>query len=519
MADSLGSDVVNFGKSLLQRKAILASAIVACLVLSLVIDSVRTKMYTATATMQLVSQNQSSNGQAVELTPLDIASAIPIVTGSAVVSLVKSAMGSEAPKATVTEEGATNILLVSVTTDNPNTSILAANQYVTSYIQYTENSFNSHLLAQESVLRNQSSRLNTEIASVEQQINQLPKNVSANALDTLLQEYSAQLVTIDTNLGQLQLDGSGRSAGAVVVSPASSLNIVISPNKATDLSLAGVLGVLVAIAIIKLIDFFDDRIRDRDDLLKVVGETPVLGEIPTFTQMKDQAESSVIVSVAPRSAAAESYRSLRTAVQYLTFDTDHTQVIQITSPLQGEGKTTTVIDLAATIASNGARVVLLSCDLRRPSLHRYFPSNNAYGLSNILAGQMGIEEAIVQSEEFSTVFCIPSGPVPPNPSELLNSSKMSEILESLRGEFDFIILDSPALLPITDSIILAQLADIVIVLARADQTRARALGATLDQLSAVNAPVRGVVLNGVASAASSGRRYGSYGRYEAYELS
>jgi len=513
MNEQTGSDLVRFAKMIWRRRLILVVLIVVSVVSSEVIDQVRTKRYAATATLQLLSQNITQYGQTIPLTPLDIASAIPVVTGNVVSATVAAHFGFTPPIPTVSEVGATELLALSATSTKPTEAVAIANEYVTAYIKYTENRFQTHIQGEEAVLRKQANALNDSIMQVSTQISALPKTANSSPLTSLLQQYETQLATVESSLGQIELQASSISVGAVSVSPASLSTLSVTPKKFTDAALAGILGMLLAVGLIFLFELWDDRIRDGTDLRKVAGDLPILGEIPLFDEWEGQSQNSVIVSALPSSPSAEAYRGLRTAVQFLTFDTDSTQVIQITSPLQGEGKTTTVIDLAATMGISGARVVLISCDLRRPSLHKYFPSDNRLGLSTVLEGTHSLEDVIVTSTEFPTVSCVPSGPVPPNPSELLASSKMVELIDQLRNQFDYVIIDSPALLPITDSIILAQLVDIVLVLVRAKQTQARALKVTLGKLASVSAPVRGVILNGGTLRADG---YGLYGRKSGY---
>ena len=250
-------------------------------------------------------------------------------------------------------------------------------------------------------------------------------------------------------------------------------------------------------------------------LFEVSGNVPLLGEIPEFDNWKSHSETAIIANDRPKSAAAEAYRSLRTAVQFIGFDTDHPKVIQITSPTESEGKTTTVIDLAVTMASSGSRVAVVSCDLRRPGLHKFFKVSESLGVSSILSGLESVESVVVVSEDFPNLMCIPSGPIPPNPSELLGSPRLADLFESLRAINDVILVDSPPVLPVTDAIVIAQSVDFVVLIARAGQTHARAMARALELLANVDAPVKGVVLNALHSQ-PSGRGYGGYGGYGGY---
>jgi capsular exopolysaccharide synthesis family protein len=183
--------------------------------------------------------------------------------------------------------------------------------------------------------------------------------------------------------------------------------------------------------------------------------------------------------------------------------------------MESEGKTTTVIDLAFTMASSGTRVVVVSCDLRKPGIHKFFKTDNSKGLSSVLGGTETLESVIVDFEELPNLTCIPAGPIPPNPSELLGSTRLADIFEALRATNDVILVDSPPVLPVTDAIVVAQVVDFVVLLSRENVTHARGIARALELLSNVDAPLKGVVLNAV-TAQSSGRRYGGYSRYGGY---
>lgn len=492
--------------------------VVALVVLSVAVDTVRTKVYGATASMQLVSQNVSQVGGTVELSPTDISTDIELVSSAAVKAIVTVDLHQPAPKVSASEVGLTAIVNVSVSSTNRDFAVRAANDYVSAYIAYTTQRFAQQTKHQESALKTQQATLESEIGAIEQQIASSKPAASANSgLNTELQVYAAQLEEVNTSLSQLQLDQTQVSSGGLLVSPATAGLVSISPKRKTDALLGAFLGLLIGLGLALLLDYLDDRIRNKEQLHAVTGRLPLLGEIPEFDNWKGHAEKAVIAAERPKSAAAEAYRSLRTAVQFIGFDAGHANVIQVTSPMENEGKTTTVIDLAVTMASSGTRVMVVSCDLRRPGLHRYFNAPNSIGLSSVLAGTETADSVIVTSQEFPNLGCLPSGPVPPNPSELLGSPRLAELFVTLRASYDVILVDSPPVLPVTDAIVIAQVVDVVVLVARAGQSHARSVSRALELLSNVDAPVKGVILNAVAVEHSrSGYGYGRYGRYGRY---
>ncbi len=515
-AESEENSLLKYVEVLWQRKFLIIIIVIVAIGLSLAVDAVRSKVYGATASMQLVSQNVVQGGGTVELQPADIATDIELVQSSAVKAIVTASLGQSAPRASATEVGLTDVVNVRVAASTSAFAARAANDYVSAYIKFTTDRYANQVQEQETVLRTQQVTLQSQISKIEAEIAvNSPTSPSDAALNTQLGDYSAQLQTVNTSLTQLQLDQIQVPAGALPVTPASPTVTSISPKAPIDASLAAILGLLLAVGVVLLLDFFDDRIRTKEQLHIVSGQLPLLGEIPYFENWKNQPNDAIIATVRPKSTAAEAYRSLRTAIQFIGFDSDRAQVIQITSPLESEGKTTTVIDLAVTMASSGTRVAVVSCDLRKPGIHKFFKTDNSKGLSSVLGGTETLESVVVASEELPNLTCIPSGPVPPNPSELLGSSRLLDIFESLRTTNDVVLVDSPPVLPVTDAIVVSQAVDFVVLLSRVNVTHARGITRALELLSNVDAPVRGVVLNAVTSP-SSGKRYGGYGGYGKY---
>ncbi|MBU3134083.1 CpsD/CapB family tyrosine-protein kinase [Clostridium gasigenes] len=201
-----------------------------------------------------------------------------------------------------------------------------------------------------------------------------------------------------------------------------------------------------------------------------------------------------IVETKPKSIAAESYRTLRTNLQYSSFDKEY-KVIVVTSSEPGEGKSTTAGNLAMSLAQGEKKVILIDCDLRKPSLHKRFKISNIMGLSDVLIGREVIENAATRYKKNITVLT--SGKIPPNPSEMLGSKAMTALLSELQGIFDYIILDTPPIQAVTDSQILGAKADGVILVVKAEKTKKESVQNSINLLKKVNAHIIGTVLNGV----------------------
>ena len=213
-----------------------------------------------------------------------------------------------------------------------------------------------------------------------------------------------------------------------------------------------------------------------------------------------------IVEKKPKSVEAEAYRSLRSNIEYSAFD-DQYKVIVVTSSLPGEGKSTTSGNLALVLAKGDKKVLLVDCDMRKPSLHKKFKISNISGISDLLLNREEFEQIAQKYNKNLTV--ITAGKVPPNPAEMLASNVMSKFIEEMKEEFDYIILDTPPLQAVTDAQILSTKADGVLLVVRAGVTKKEAVASSVDLVRKVKGKVMGTVLNGVEQ--NKGNYYYYYG--------
>ncbi|WP_346877313.1 MULTISPECIES: CpsD/CapB family tyrosine-protein kinase [unclassified Clostridium] len=201
-----------------------------------------------------------------------------------------------------------------------------------------------------------------------------------------------------------------------------------------------------------------------------------------------------IVEKDPRSIASESYRTLRTNLQYSSFDEEY-KVIVVTSAEPGEGKSTTAGNLALSIAEGDKKVVLIDCDLRKPSLHKKFEISNTAGLSDVIVGKESI--SVVGHRYNNNLTVLTSGKIPPNPSEMLGSKSMKALIDALKKVFDYVILDTPPVQAVTDAQILSTRADGTLLVIRAEKTKKDSVVNSINLLKKVNANIIGTILNGV----------------------
>ncbi|PAB59399.1 CpsD/CapB family tyrosine-protein kinase [Anaeromicrobium sediminis] len=207
----------------------------------------------------------------------------------------------------------------------------------------------------------------------------------------------------------------------------------------------------------------------------------------------------------PKSPISESFRVLRTNIQFSSLDKDLRSIL-VTSSTQGEGKTTTICNLAITIAQSGKSVLLVDCDLRRPRIHNNFELNNYKGLTNILAEQNNEDDCIKEST-IVNLSVLSSGPKPPNPSEVLGSKSMKNFIESMKEKYDYVLLDAAPVGLVTDGAILSTLADGVLLVAASGEVAIEAAKRSKELLENVNANILGVVLNKVSVEKSKYYKY------------
>ncbi|MDI9894198.1 polysaccharide biosynthesis tyrosine autokinase [Rhodococcus sp. IEGM 1381] len=298
----------------------------------------------------------------------------------------------------------------------------------------------------------------------------------------LTNAVAGQLTQLVQELETSQRGGSP-AAGATIVDQGDVPSTPIGMGLYTALGLGAAIGLVFGLALALLRGLMDRSIRDRPRAEEISGRV-VLGGLPVDASRPKSA-------VAFMSKMGEPLRALRTNIRFLGGGSPP-RVITVTSPAAGEGRTSTAIDLASVLAEAGHKVLLVGGDLRDDALGNRLGLSQGSGLSTVLSGEHRVEDAI-QRDVFDGVSVLPSGPVPPNPSELLGSDRAQVLLESLRGDYRYVIVDTPPLLKVTDGAILTALADGTLVLARTGRTTRDALRRAVKVLDGVNGTVLGVV--------------------------
>jgi len=285
----------------------------------------------------------------------------------------------------------------------------------------------------------------------------------------------------------------------------------VSPSPSTNLALGILAGAVVGSLLAFLFERIDDTVKSDYDIrlqlnLPVVG---VVRRLPGRATAVKSSQIALVTHTRPKDPASEAYRAVRTSLMYRESD-NPLRTLVVTSALPGEGKTSTASNLAVVMAQAGNRVILVDADFRRPELHRLFHRRENIGLGNLILGNMAEEEALFTTAVPNLrVLC--SGPTPPNPSELLGSTRMAEVMEALEEEADLVIFDSPPVGVVTDAAILAAQADGVLLVVERRRAQIRVLQGVKDRLAGVGAEIVGVVLNKVQNIDSA--EYYYYYRY------
>ena len=292
---------------------------------------------------------------------------------------------------------------------------------------------------------------------------------------------------------------------ASIVDAASLPSSPVSPQPVRNLALGALLGLLLGLVTAVVRELLDTSVKSNEDVSQAVG-APVMGSIAYDSNAPRKPLVTSLDSHAPR---VEAFRVLRTNMQFVDVDKD-SKVFVVTSSLPQEGKTTTSENLAITLAQAGQRVALVDGDLRRPKIADNLRLESAVGLTTVLVGHLSLDNAI-QNSSIENLWVLTSGATPPNPSELLQSHAMTDVLTRLRKTFDVIVIDAPPLLPVTDAALLTSQSDGALIVVRHGKTTKDQLRHAVERLEAVGGRTLGVVLNMVPhrrSADAYGYGYG-----------
>lgn len=479
------------------------------------------------ATAQVIIAEGAADPSGVDAAP-SAANELTIMNSQNMQDAIVKDVGRLPPIDTGNEKDS-KLITVSNENESPEAAVEAVNTFAAAFVRERQADIGRDIDAAIVDVQAELSSLDKEVADARNRIDQLniliANSRSSEEIGLLTAErdrlqtsvdsgqIAGRQATLRSSLDQLQLRASfNKSRSYYRVSRSLTPRSPISPKPAQDTAVGLAIGLVLGLCIAFLRDYLDDTLNSKEDLDAATGRVPVLSLIPAITGWRNRDEVVLESLSHPHSATSEAYRSLRTSLQFAALE-HKISLIQVTSSVAGEGKTTTAANLAVTLAEAGKRVLLVDCDLRRPRAHKFFALDNDIGFTSVLLGECEVKEALKRLPGVPNLMVLPSGPPPPNPAEVLSSSSTRTTLNLLTKVVDHVIIDCPPLLPVADASILAGYVDATVLVVTAGSTTRRSLGRSLELLGQVNAPIEGIVFNRVGSRATYGDGY-SYS-YEA----
>jgi tyrosine-protein kinase len=385
----------------------------------------------------------------------------------------------------------TEILKISFADPDPEFARAAADAFADAYLQFRQEKGSDEIQAELEALQSELEVTREELTALAQRIDAASEPDERADLETDAITLEAQVNVLVQRREALKHSLEVLSGGQIV-EPAEVPTSPASPDHIQTGILALVVGLALGTALAFVRERLDDSIRSRHELERRLGR-PVLAMVPYVPGWRKRDEPHLITVEDPKNPVSEAYRTLRTNVQFLASSRDMRTVL-VTSALAGDGKTATAANLAVVLAQAGRRVVLVSADLRRPRLHRFMKVANETGLSLALSDSIPFWEAALECG-IDNLRVIPSGPIPPNPAELLGGDRMAEILDQLRLTADLVVMDSPPVLAVADASILAPLVDATLFVVDAQTGSRAATSQARDQLEHAGARLLGAVMN------------------------
>lgn len=411
----------------------------------------------------------------------------------------------------------TQLINVAVEHTDPAMAAIIANKLTEVFIRQSDAMQMARFAASKQNLEKQLATLDQEIKETQKAL-EAARAAAAGAgqqqaevirLENLIAAYKNSYASILKSYEDLRLTEARTVNNIIVAEPAQVPEKPVRPNKVMNTLLAGAVGMMLAVGTAFLIEYLDDTIKTPERLNQALGVTALgtIGRMPSTEKEPDR----LIAAAHPKSHIAEAYRVLRANLQFAGV-TRPLHSILVTSAGPGEGKSTTVANLGVVLAQAGKRVILVDSDMRRPSLHKFFEIPNTAGLTNLLLQDDPRLDGYIADTKIENLRVITSGPLPPNPSELLGSQRMKHLAEMLKGEADIVLFDSPPILPVVDAMVLSSIVDGVMLVVDTN-TRRDALARAGAALAQAGANVVGAALNKLRLGRGSGYYYYYYYYY------
>ena len=418
----------------------------------------------------------------------ELATEVEVLKSSATRAAVLARLGPDAgdfDAPDVRQVGLSEIIEIRISADDPAVAADVANTYADVFIDQRRTDAVEVLVVKANELREQSAEANAQLDRIREQLTDpTTPPLELDALRLRQSTLTAQVQDFDRRADELEVEAELREGGTQLVSLARLNPSATNPSSVRAAAVALLLGVLLAVGVAVLADLVQDRLGSSDDLQEVRAGVPVLATVPH--------EELRAIDDSGSFALQEAYRYLRTGLRFYGLNARLASVL-VTSAVSQEGKSTVAARLARTIAETDERVVLVDCDLRRPSLHEQFDLPNHLGLSSLVLGEATLDE--VSHFVQGNLAVITSGPLVNDPAELLSSPAFAEVMGAIIRQADMTILDSPPVLPVADALVAGQVVDGAIVVGRIGMVRRRSLRESLRRIDSAGIPIVGMVAN------------------------
>lgn len=509
--DDVDLDVGRWLDGLRRRRAMIAVIVITAVAGALVLSLLQTKLYQATAEIVLQSNGDIvlfADAPAPQFDPAQsIQTAIRVVESEPVRTAVRGRLGP-VRKVAANRIDDTFIIEVKARNTDRHRAAVVADAFARAYIDLRRQQVTGELLAGVRPLEKEIVDLQVQIDQLSARLGETPApQRDAVAVNTAARRDSLieQQATFNQRVGELKVQAALTAEAGRVVN-ASLPTSPVRPTPVRNGVLALIVGLLFAVSVALLLEYLDEAIRTVDDLPSAVASLPVLGVIPEAGTRRSGGHALRPLLVNDE-AVSEAYRAVRTGILHLGVEKPLT-TIQVTSPASGDGKSTTVASLGLLMAAAGQRVVLVDCDLRRRKLHSVFEVPGDVGLTSVLAGRSPLSDALQSVDTQHGLFVLPAGPAPADPSEILGSRRMSEVVLGLQSQFDIVLLDSPPALAVTDAVVVSSWVEATLIVINAKSTSAKQLRSVVRVLRQSGAPLAGLVLNRADLKANYGYGYG-----------
>ncbi len=421
--------------------------------------------------------------------------------------------GQEPASVTATSTQGALLIYVSSVSSDPQLAADTANAYVTAFQEYIADRNAQRIDNSRAAIDAQIEYLQSQVTEIDNQLGSAPEADRAG-LQQQRQTLVNQISQLQNDAAKSEMQAASASSFVEVLDPAPVPDYPFAPSVQRTTMLGAFVGILLAVGVIALLEYLDNTVKNHTNIQHLT-QAPLLSSIPMNPGI-EQGPRQIYALADTKSASAEAVRLLRTNLTFAGVD-HPIRSLAVTSSLASEGKSTLSANLAVAAASSGLAVALIDADLRKPTQHRVFGVDNSQGVTTYLSNPTTMWESVSRRVALPGLTIITSGPIPPNPSEMVVSPRFRQLVKSLEREFDLVIIDTPPVLQASDGLIVGSATDGILLVTRHGKTRVEALRNASGLIHQSGTRLIGVVVNGVDK--SGGDYYGSgyFGTYYGHD--